>query len=160
MIEIAGTPKELASQRAEVAEASRGDLTLVQQCCLAVLREKWSTLALVATDRGTPARAASAALVEVARLFRLAPVRALSAAGASAPQVAQLVDELKGPREGAGRALVALDDPRTNPAGAPLLVAVDAVLLAVRLGASELRSIEEIVELAGRERVLGCVVVG
>lgn len=160
MIEIAGsTTNELVRPRTDVAEAPRGDHGTLQRGCVAVLRAEWSTLALVATEPGSSARAVASALAELARSLRLRPVRVLHGAGAPAAQIAALVEELAAARSGEARAVVTVDDPRASPAVASLLVAADAALLLVRLGASAVRSVEETVEIVGRERVLGCLVV-
>jgi hypothetical protein len=159
MIEIAGTTSELVRPREEVAEAVPSDGASLQRCCVDVLRGEWSVLALVAAGPGLPARAVASALVETARSYRLRPVRIVNGAGVPAQQLAPLLDELAATRGGDTRTVVTLGDPGAEPACAPLLVAADAALLLVRLGASEMRSVEEAVALAGRERVVGCLVV-
>jgi hypothetical protein len=159
MIEIAGTTNELVRTRDDVAEAPQKDGGALQRSCVGVLRAEWSVLALVAAGPGVPSRAVASALVETARSYRLRPVRILNGAGVPAQQLAPLLDELAAARGGEARTVVTLDDPRTDPSSAPLLVAADAALLLVRLGAAELRSVEEAVALVGRERVVGCVVV-
>jgi hypothetical protein len=161
MIEIAGSPNELVRPRTEPVDAARGDAATLQanqRSCLAVLRAEWSTLALVSTEAGASGKAFARALVETARTYRLRPVKDLSAAEPA--QVPQLGDALAAARGGDSRAVMAVEDPVANPAGAPLVLAADAVLLLVRLGTTDLRSVEQIAELAGRERVIGCVIVG
>jgi hypothetical protein len=160
MIEIAGATNELARTEAEVAQAPSADSAALQRSCVAVLREKWSTLALVAMDPGASGRAVASALVELARSSRLPPVRVLHAAGVPAAQVPGLLDELAAGRAGETRSVVTVSDPRTSPASVPLLLAADAAVLLVRLGATELASIEDALALLGRDHVLGCIVVG
>lgn len=157
MIEIAGAPKELVTPSADVATAPMADRA-ERRALLAVLRAEWSTLAVVATDARDPGTTVAAALAEMARAYRLRPLRALNGAGASGPQITVLQDELAAARDGQARLVFTLDDPRTAPACVPLLLQADAALLLVRLGASEIRSVEEIVAIVGRERVIGCVV--
>jgi hypothetical protein len=158
MIEIAGVEGALAPPRLDTADAPRRRASSLERSCVAVLRAGWSALTVVADDAAA-ARPLAAALVEVARTFRLGAVRALEADGAGAAEVAQLVDELAAARQAGGRALVTVDHPLVNPAGAPLLVAADAVVLAVRLGVSRFDAVRHSIALAGRERVLGCVIV-
>jgi hypothetical protein len=156
----ANTAVNAAAERARAPAAEAAPLAEIgplQRACLALLRGGWSSLAIVATDASAPARALAAALADVARAQRLRPVRVLDGAADSPAAVAALQDEL-GRRSGDGRTVVALDDPRTNPGALALAVHAEAVVLVVRLGASELRAIEETVGLVGRERVLGCVV--
>jgi hypothetical protein len=159
MIEIAGTTNELVRPRADVADAPRSEPAAFQRSCVAVLRAEWSTLALVSAGADLPGRAIASALVETARSCRLRPVRILNGAGVPAPQLPTLLDELALGRGGETRTVITLADPRAEPACAPLLVAADAALLLVRLGTSELRALEEAVSLAGRDRVVGCLVV-
>jgi hypothetical protein len=160
MIEIAGATQELVRPRAEVPQAPTANVTDLRRACLAVLRTEWSSLALVVAEPGAAGQAVAAELAELARAYRLRPVQVLSGAGASQAQIPLLQDELAaagGGRE--ARVVVTLADPRSDPASAPLLVHVDAAVLVVRLGASEIATVEEIVGLVGRERVIGCVVV-
>jgi hypothetical protein len=160
MIEIAGTTDGLVRPRNEVVEAPRTGAALAgdgQPVCLAVLRAEWTTLALVAAGPGAAGRGMARALVETARACRLGAVRELAPAGVGPAQVPQVLDELVAARSGDGRAVVTVEDPVASPASAPLVVAADKVLLLVRLGASRVRSIAAIVELVGRDRVLGCV---
>jgi hypothetical protein len=157
MIEIAGVPSALVRPKTEVAQAPRPEEATLEGCCFTVLHAEWSTLALVATEPAAPSRAIAAALVDAARSYRLGQIRVLDATGDAAADVARLVDDLAAPRGEAGRVVVTV--PHPSAACGPILVAVDAVLLLVRLGASRLRAVREAMELAGRARVLGCVVV-
>jgi hypothetical protein len=158
MIEIAGATNELAAAPTAVAQAPREDAAALHPTYVAVVRAKWSVLALVGTEPGAPTRAVAAALVETARSCRLPAVRVLHASGATAAQLALLADELAGARDGETRTVITVDDPQTSPGCGPLLVGADAAVLLVRLGTSTLRSVEAAVELAGRERVLGCII--
>lgn len=158
MIEIAGTTtKELIQPRAGLEEAPAAVDPELRRACLAALREEWSSLVLVAMDAAA-GQAVAGAIAELARAYRLRPVRVLAGTGAGPAQVALLQDQLAAARDAEARVVVTVGDPRASPAAGMLLVHADAALLAVRLGATELPSIEEAVALAGRERVLGCVV--
>lgn len=152
-----GAVKE-RGRSAPAADAAAPAASPLQRTCLAVLRGGWTTLAIVAADPAAPAQPLASALAEVARAYRLRPVRAVDAAGASPSRIAQLEDELAAARGGEARLVVTVDDPRGSPGSAPLLVHAEAVVVVVRLGATELRAVEELVEIAGRDRVLGCVV--
>jgi hypothetical protein len=162
MIEIAGATQEaqeLVHPRTEAPRAPAGEVTDLRRTCLAVLRAEWSSLALVDADAGAAGELVAAQLTELAHAYRLRPVRVLPGSGVSAPQIALLQDELAAARRGGeARVVVTLGNPRADPASVPLLVHADAAVLVVRLGASELGTIEEIVGLVGRERIIGCVV--
>jgi hypothetical protein len=160
MIEIAGTSNGLVRPHTDAVEAPRNEVAVLrdtQRLCLAVLRAEWTTLAIVSAGPGAPGRTFSRALVETARACHLRTVKDLNAGGVAPTQLPELLDELEAARGGEGRALVTLEDPATSPASAPLVLAADRILLLVRIGASRLRSVSEIVELVGRERVIGCV---
>lgn len=148
---------ERARAPADPALAHGAELGPLQRSCLVVLRAQWSSLAVVGMDPGARAQAFADTLAEVSRAYRLAPVRVLAGAAPSASQLAAVQDELSA-RGGAGRVVVAVDDAARGPGGAPLLVHAEAVVFVVRLGATELRAVEQLAELVGRERVLGCVV--
>ncbi len=153
-----GAAKERVRVPAAPADAAYPELGPLQRTCLAVLRGEWTTVALVATDPSAPVKALADALSDVSRAYRLRPLRILEGSDPTSARTAQLQDELAAARAGEGRVAVALGDPRTSPGAVPLLVAADAVVLVVRLGATAMRAVEEIVEVVGRERVLGCVV--
>lgn len=158
MPEVAGVPSELARPGETVAEGLGGVSAELQRTCLAVLRDSWSTLAVVATDPSIPAHDLANAFVSTARAYRLAPVRVLDGVGANAVQVARLLEGLEQQRDGS-RTVIAVDDPLESPTRIPLVFAADAVVLVVRLGASTVRSVEATAELVGRDRIVGCVVV-
>jgi hypothetical protein len=150
-----GAARERVRAAADAPPAEAGPL---QRTCLAVLRGAWTTLAIVSADALSPAQPLATGLADVARAYRLRPVRAVDGSTASPGQLAHLQDELAAARGAEGRLVVAVGDPRRNPGAVPLLVHAEAVVIVVRLGATELRAVEEIVGLVGRERVLGCVV--
>lgn len=157
MPEAAGVPSELARSGEAVAET--GSSAELQRTCVAMLRGPWSTLAVVATDPRSPALELVNALVDTARAYRLAPVRAMNGTGANSAQVARLLDAIGEARSGGGRIAIAVDDPVENPGRMPLVFGADAVVLLVRLGTSTVRSVEATAELVGRDRIVGCVVV-
>ena len=55
--------------------------------------------------------------------------------------------------------IVALDPVATNPLGIAVASAVDAVLLCISLGETTIGAAKQTVELIGRERFIGCVVI-
>jgi hypothetical protein len=56
--------------------------------------------------------------------------------------------------------VVPVDPISENPSAIPVLQATSAGLLVVRLGESHLGSARNIIEIAGRERLLGSIVLG
>ena len=55
--------------------------------------------------------------------------------------------------------MVAVDAPMQNPGAIPLILAADAALIIIRLGTSELESARSIIDIVGRDRILGTVAV-
>ncbi len=170
MMEVAGATKTLAPKRAEAPKAPLAEPMVPlaepkappdareQGALLAVLRAEWSTLARVAAAPRVPGPAVAAALAEAARAHRLRPVRVVDASRSSAAQLAALQDEIAASGAAEARLVFFMEDPRTAPGCAPLLVNADATLVVVRLGATEIASVEEVAAIAGRERVIGCIV--
>lgn len=153
----AAAPEVVRSPDPVALAAATGRSADLQRTCLAVLRAEWSRLAVVGLGARAEAVEVAAALAELARACRLAPVRSVS--GSDGAAAAALVQELEG-APGAPRTVVALDDPSTDPARLPVLLAADAVLLVVRLGVATGPALAAALELVGRDRVLGCLVVG
>jgi hypothetical protein len=56
------------------------------------------------------------------------------------------------------RAVMAVDSLMQSLGGVPLVRDADGVLLVVRPGASDLDSVQSTIEIVGRERILGTVV--
>src|SRR5512140_1457774 len=148
MIEIAGAPKELVQPRVAPAGAAPvGPVPAIapelRAACLAVLRGRWASLAVVSTAPSAAGQRVATALAELARAYRLRPVRTLDGAGADAARIATLQEELAGALASEARLVVTVEDARTNPAVVPVLAQVDAALLVVPLGSSALATVEE-----------------
>lgn len=157
--ELASATSGLAAPRDDSVEATGGGrFAELQRTWVSVLRARWSTLAVVATDPRTNAFELANALAEAARAYRLGSVRVLNGCGDSA-QPTRLLEALAQTRGTEVRTAIALDDTFANPERGPVLFAADAVLLVVTLGSARIRSIEAAVEFVGRQRVLGCVTV-
>jgi hypothetical protein len=161
MPDLAGASSDLVRAGDDVSVATSGSaVPELQRTCLAVLRAEWSTLAVVAVDARTGAVELASALADTARAYRLGRVRTLNASGGEAAvQPSRLLDTLAETRGTDVRTAIALGDPNADPERIPVLLAADAVVLVVRLGTSAIRAVEALVELVGRERVVGCVVV-
>jgi hypothetical protein len=129
-------------------------------------RVPWRSLVLVPADEGASAVEVAAALADVGRRLRSEPVTFLLLSGpmdyAAAGKVVKAVggrDEGAGPeeRQGTGRLIIAIPPVVTDPLGLAITDVADAVVLCVERGESHLRVAERTVELVGRDRILGAL---
>jgi hypothetical protein len=160
MPDAVGAAPELVRRREEIEVVGGGGRPAeLHRTCLAVLRAEWSTLAVVSFGARARAVELANALEDAARVCRLAPVRALNGCEGPSSAPGTLLEALQASRGAGARTAVALDDLSADPARLPVLLAADAALLVVRLGDATTRAVEAALELVGRDRVVGCVVV-
>ena len=136
----------------------------VQELWFATLRAEWTSLAVVPAHAGGSAYELARALAEAGSLHRGTPVRLVKADANDLPQTARFVDSLShksggGSAKRGGEVIVAVDPVVDNPLGIAIALAADAVLVTIELGVTDLASARRTVEMVGRERLLGCVVV-
>jgi hypothetical protein len=131
----------------------------VQRLWSAVSRRDWSSLVLVPVGPGGSAKAYAQGMGGMGPLFR-ERVRVFDGEGADLTTGPQLAGELKAHVAGGGIALAAVDPVVSSLAGIPLVLAADAAVLLLRLGEADLGDARSTVEIVGRDRILGCVVVG
>ena len=129
-------------------------------------RLQWRTLVLVPADEGTSAVEVTAALADVGRRLRAGPVTFLLLSGPMDYAAAGKIVRAVGGRRGAagtdeehkeGRLLIAIPPVVTEPLGLAVTEVADAVVLCVERGASRLRFAERTVELVGRDRIIGAL---
>jgi len=125
---------------------------------LSLMREKWSSIAVVPTGDLADARTVANALSAVTELQESGPVRIIDAGGATVAEGARLSQELAAVVAGGARAVVAVDSLLENLGGVPLVRDTEAALLVIRLGSAHFDAVRSTVAIIGRERVLGSVV--
>jgi hypothetical protein len=136
----------------------------LQELWFSTLRAEWSSLAVVPAHAGGSAYEIARALAEVGTRHRGSPVRLVKADAEDLLQTAQLVDNLSRSaaqttvRRG-GAVIVAMEPVVKNPLGMAVALAVDAILVTIELGVTDLASARRTIELLGRDRLLGCVVI-
>jgi hypothetical protein len=130
----------------------------VQQLWLTLLRRPWRSIAVVPTDSHASARSVTASLLELSVLHDLEALRVFEGAGLALPQTVHLREEIAAAVTAGTRAVVGLGSFSTALEGVAVARATDAVLLVLRLGASTLGGVRETIEIVGRERVVGTVV--
>jgi hypothetical protein len=77
-----------------------------------------------------------------------------------AASIAHRIQPQDGQRLGDQRFVIALDSPIVNPVAIGVLAAGDAVLLVLEKGVTRIPQARKIIEIAGRERLIGAVLAG
>src|SRR4051812_45543010 len=136
----------------------------LQELWFATLRAEWASLAVIPAHAGGSAFEIARALAEAGSRHRGTPVRLVKADANDLAQTAQFVDSLSRKSGGAstkrgGEIIIAVDPVVENPLGIAIAFAADAVLVTIELGVTDLASARKTVEMIGRERLLGCVVI-
>jgi hypothetical protein len=144
---------------------SRRDLD-IEGLWFTLSRMQWRSLVLVPSDEGASAVEVAAALADVGRRLRAGPVTFLLLSGpmdyAAAGKIVQAVGgrrEAERPeeRQGDGRLIIAIPPVVTEPLGLAVTEVADAVVLCVQRGESRMRAAERTLELVGRDRVVGAL---
>jgi hypothetical protein len=131
-----------------------------QRLWFSTRQQVWSSLAIIPSDGGVEVGRVAETLVAMGRLHGERPVSLLNATGVQFGDVHQLIDTL-GEMTGRGDWVIVPVDPiAENPSSVPVVRATSAALLVVRLGESLLASARNAIEAVGRERFLGCIVLG
>jgi hypothetical protein len=130
-----------------------------QRIWLSTQQRSWQSLAVVPSDSGIEVDRLAETLVTAGQFHGERPVSLLSARGVRLDDVQRLVSALREMTNNGQRVVISLDAVTENPATIPVLQAASAALLVVRLGHSLLTSAKAAIEIAGRDRVLGSVLV-
>jgi hypothetical protein len=134
----------------------------------AVQGRPWASLVVLPAGPGESAIAVAHALYDVGALVSGGPMRLLDARSMSITSSASFIVNMtslvsaSSERRSTGgmqRAVVVLSSILDEPAGIPIALAADAVVLTVSLGVTNLDDARRTVELVGAERILGCILV-
>jgi hypothetical protein len=158
----------------------------LQELWFATRRREWKSLVVVPASPGSSAMHVAQALSEVGSAIRMSPVRVVNAEGMDLDRIAMLVLEVRGEVNAevkgsvwtsgsagvspggwdvpagraalaAGATIIAIEAVAENPLILPLALAADAVLLCVELGRTRLDDARHTMELIGRDRIIGGV---
>ncbi|HZX93279.1 MAG TPA: hypothetical protein VFE90_02100 [Myxococcales bacterium] len=152
----------------------------LQTLWFATRRRPWRSLAVVPAAPGRSVVPVARALGDVGGFIRMNPVQVIEAEGMDLDAIATLAMDLTDHGDASswtmnspGRngplgwepsavaaekaTIVALEAVVTNPLVLPVVLAADAVLLCVELGVTPLAAARRTIELIGRERILGTV---
>jgi hypothetical protein len=129
-----------------------------QRLWFSTRQRAWSSLAIIPSDVSVDVGPVAETLVAIGRRHGERPVSLLDAKGTRLGDVHRLIDAL-GTMTGRGDwVIVPVDAIAQNPSSVPIVQATSAALLVVRLGESLLTSARSAIEIAGRERFLGSIV--
>jgi hypothetical protein len=142
-----------------------------QELWLSVTRREWQTLAVVSAHGGGAALSVASALAEAGTLLRGKSVELFIAEGAdlsssgewswggrASRPVTLPTGGLPAAAEKFER-VVALEPLTSNPRGVTIAQSAEAVLMVAEAGQTELRAARKAIEMIGRDRFLGCVLV-
>jgi hypothetical protein len=142
-----------------------------QELWLSVTRRDWQTLAIVSLQNGGLALSVASGLAEAGTLLRGKPVELFIADGGEygatgewtwngrASQPIALPSGGLPPASERFERVVALEPLASNPRGVTIAQAAEAVLMVAETGVTELRFAKRAVEMIGRDRFIGCVMV-
>lgn len=131
-----------------------------QRIWFSTQQRSWRSLAIIPSDSGVEVDRVAEALVATGQMHGEKQVTLLSARGVQFTNVKRLIDALEEMTSRGECVVVPVDPISENPSAIPVLQATSAGLLVVRLGESHLSSARNIIEIAGRERLLGSIVLG
>ena len=117
----------------------------------------WRSLAVVPTAGGRSEFEVAEQLVVVGVSNTNQPMTLVSAEGVSILETDDAISRIRVAETRGDRVITVVDWLADNPAALPIVRAVNAVVLVVRLGESERSSIERAVSVIGRDRVIGVV---
>ncbi len=141
----------------------------MQALWFALAHLRWTSLALVPVDEGGSAAAVATSLAEVGRRLHDAPVTFFVMADPidynSAGKIISAVAAVgKGTTAltvaPTGRVIVAVQPVVSEPLGLAVTQGADAVVLCVEMRRDRLAAARKTIELVGRDRIAGCLLLG
>jgi hypothetical protein len=126
----------------------------------ATRQKAWSSLAIIPSDPGVDAGSIAESLVATGRVHGERTVSLLNARGVQLGGVHRLVDTLGAMTARGEWVIVPVDPIADNPNAVPIVQAASAALLVLRLGESRLNAARAAIEVVGRDRFLGSIVLG
>ncbi len=129
-----------------------------QRLWLSTRQQNWTSLALIPSDDGAEVARVAEALAATGRLYGERPVSLLNATGIQLTDVRERLDALHTMTGRGDWVIISVDPIAENPSAVPIVQAASAALLVVRLGESLLASARNAIEVVGRQRFIGSVV--
>lgn len=146
----------IATEPLRVAASAGYD---VHELWYKLLSRPWNCLVVVSPERTQSTLRMASSLAELGTQHRRSPVELIDALELDLERVTAIAHSV-GSKQGELRFVVALDSPLVNPVAIGVLTVADAVLMLLEKGVSKIPQARRIIEIAGRERFIGAVVVG
>ncbi len=163
-----GVIRELETKRGPgVLRRGEGPSRDIQALWFALGHLRWTSLALVPADEGGSTVALATSLAEVGRRLHDGPVtffvmadpidygsagKIISAVAAAGKVTTALTVAPK------GKVIVAVQPVVSEPLGLAVTQGADAVVLCVEMGRDRLAAARETIDLVGRSRIAGCLI--
>jgi hypothetical protein len=145
--------------RIEPARVQRHERASTWQALwFALLRHKWTTLAVVPSKVDLSVHFVAKALSEVGKLHGVSKVHLVNSEGVYLADAARVIETVKDIGSKNEIALVAVDWPADNQAAIPIARACEAALLCVPLG-GKTTDAHAAVDLVGRDRFIGSIAI-
>ncbi len=133
-----------------------------QQLWFMLAKRRWRSLALVPADEGTSTALLAASLAEVGRQLREGAVTALQLPRLDYITASGIADAIAAAGRGEGvpenlQVIIALPPVLDDPLGVAIAHAADAAVLCVEMKRARLKSARKTIELVGRERFVGSI---
>jgi hypothetical protein len=129
-----------------------------QRLWFSTRQQAWTSLAIIPSDGSVDVGRMAETLVATGRLHGEKPVNLLDAKGVQLANMRQLLDALSAMTGRGEWVIVPVDPIAENPSSVPIVQATSAALLVVRLGESLLASARSAIEVVGRAKFLGSIV--
>jgi len=130
-----------------------------QKLWLATQRRDWQSLAVLAGGDGVETMEIAELLARVAWAYRGRPSCVFDLRDLSLRLADYQLREVEAQVAAGNRVFIALRAASENPTAIPIARKADAVVLCVRLGQTQFKSVERTIAEVGRDRILGSIVV-
>ena len=130
-----------------------------QRIWFSLRQHTWTSVALVPSHNGIDVVKVAEMLVATGRMQAERPVDLVNATGIQLSQVQQLIESLTAVADRGASAIVPVDPILENPSAVAVVQAATVALLVVRLGESLIGTAQSTLDLVGRQRFIGSIVV-
>jgi hypothetical protein len=133
----------------------------VEELWYLLLSRRWSCLALVCPERTPRTLRLARDLAAFGAQHRRRPIEVIDAQELDMQRASAIAGRIEAdgdlPHLDGSRFIVAVDSPIANPSAIEVLTATDAVVLLVQKGVTTIPQARKIIELVGRQRLVGAV---
>jgi hypothetical protein len=138
---------------------SLADDVRMQQLWLALQKRQWRSLAVISANKGVDSLAAANRLAKIAWWYTGVPTCVFDMRDLSLRLLEHQLRDMAGQLQGGERIFIALRSTSENPTAAPLAQAADAAVLCVELGQTDVKAARRTIDVVGRERFIGTLLV-